>query len=807
MNPPPVPPPPPQAQQQEDGQNDNDDQIFQERIGTLLMAIEELRQQIRGATTATKAATAAQILQWRHGMEGIMHQIHHQLGQATTELQSDLITNCEQRASQVALLALQSSTSRIEIDPLEADPELERQCQGAIARLAELNLSLIRCSSSRREGGGNQQDTTDEIVDLYVQYQRDVIRQRSKPSIARLVNYRNHDRKEEDEEERQKSQHSFVVTTILGQASALIHPLMMWKSNLPPEFSDLHELCTKSVSVLDEQAQTLSQRVITWCIEDLKVDDWIAASSDNKNEDATLLGQLDGVVEEVAFMCQVLDRYISLMNGFGSHDTTTPVIQQLHPELTWKYASLERYLTTKQWKSALALANPVQIVMGTQIQVPSVVEDAQYLSTRSLKRAASTLNAKAIGTVAHSIATDIWSTDNDILEGVHQALLDQKGCWKDQQAEVNKRSAGASNGVTSPKNPSSSTFASALMDALDDDLTTSKSVATVATTGTLSKPKQQNAPGSAGILGSLSSLTGGGGGSDIFLRIRLDTYFCALNGIYSASAACTSLVNFLDSLHDNEDRDQSPSTEAITDDAVQPPSSPSSFTDAMTQLAREELFRYSNDYGRLLEVQVARVVEEFCGTPLDPSAYKSPRFLPIIKYYLEREEYQLANSKELQSREDDIRLHQQWIQPLSESIFLSELVGNCEVNVVNVIHERLASVFVELVLNGVVAKKFTDWGSLLLSKQIRLVQQHLAQHLMTSSGELPATMPSQPWEKLSQVLTVLQLEKPSDWSMYYQSTSILSIEELEQFLKLRVDFSSEAVAAVITSICKADEGS
>ena len=37
----------------------------------------------------------------------------------------------------------------------------------------------------------------------------------------------------------------------------------------------------------------------------------------------------------------------------------------------------------------------VEIVMGTKIKVPSVVEDAQYLSTRGLKRAASTRSTTA----------------------------------------------------------------------------------------------------------------------------------------------------------------------------------------------------------------------------------------------------------------------------------------------------------------------------------------------------------------------------------------------------------------------------
>jgi hypothetical protein len=741
---------------------DQQQDLFQEGIANLLMATEELRQQL---VRQTPASSATQILQWRHALEGILHGLS-QL-QPTNDLESDLRKNCKQRAAQVALQALRSAKTKPEIDSLEAQPELERDCQGAVARMAELSLML--CQQQQ------QQQQKDEIVDLYVQYQRDVIRQRAKPAIARLVAYRNNNLQEEDEEERQKAQHSHVVTTILGQASALIHPLILWKSHLPPsgsgELTHLHDLCDKSISILDEQAQALTQRVTTWCLEDLKVDDWIGKSANEESCQNVALGELDAVVEEVAFICQVLDRYLALMKDCSNTQTT---LKQLHPEWTWKYASLERYLTTQQWQSALALANPVQIVMGTPIQVPSVVEDAQYLSTRGLQRAASTRSAQAIGTVAHSIASDVWSTD--MTGGVHQALLDQKGCWEEPEAPKKKDT-----GANSPTKPSSSAFAAALMDALDDDLATKKGSAS-SSSSMKNNNKPPSAPSSSGILGSLSSL--GGGGGDKLLRIRLDTHLCALNGIYSASAACTSLVKFLDSLHEDK----------ADDEQHQSP------IDNMTQLAREELFRYANDYTKLLHAQVGRAVTEFCGTPHDAAVYKGPCCLPILKYYLEREEYQLSNAKELQAQEDDARLHQQWIQPLQESKLLSQL-NKSEPNVMQVIHEALAGVLVELILNGILSskKRFTDWGSLLLSKQVRLVQQHVSQLFLTS--ELPPTTPRE-WEKLSQAVTVLQLEKPSDWSLFYQATSVLSVEELERILKLRVDFSSDAVAAVVTSVRK-----
>lgn len=51
------------------------------------------------------------------------------------------------------------------------------------------------------------------------------------------------------------------------------------------------------------------------------------------------------------------------------------------------------------------------------------------------------------------------------------------------------------------------------------------------------------------------------------------------------------------------------------------------------------------------------------------------------------------------------------------------------------------------------------------------------------------------WERLSQVVTVLQLERPSDWSIY-QATSVLTIDELRRTMNLRMEFSTDAVNAV-----------
>eukprot|EP00980_Cylindrotheca_fusiformis_P004382 scaffold925_cov129-Cylindrotheca_fusiformis.AAC.35 len=715
---------------------------FQDGVAATLMASEELRQKLTTGSLRSEAC-----LTIREGMEDVMELLFSLTPR--DDIERDLRQHCHQKAADVALQVLNCVITKEEKDPEESNVELERDCQGAIARIAELNLVLHQ----------DKEATVTNIIDTYAKYQRKVLRLRSKPCIARLVAYRQRETpivgEEEDDEENSKSQHSHVITTILGQASSLIHPLIMWKSNLPDDLKNLNKLCSEAIHRLDQQAQDLTKTVAEWCFEDRKIDEWMAKSANEtpcQNDTAVL----DALVDELSFSCQVFDRYISLLDEHSQEKT----IRDLHPEWTWKYAALERYLTTQQTSSALKLAKPVQIVLGTQIQVPSVVEDAQYLSTRALERAASTRSTQAIGTVAHSIANDVWSTDLD--GGVHQALVEQRGCWEEPKSlEPPAKDA----------KPSSNSFAQALMGALDEDLSTD---------GTASRANQQVSPPptSGSFLGSLSSL----GSGNKFQQIRLDTHICALNGLHSASTACSSLVEFLDSLLP---------TEEIEHDEKQAVS--------MIHLAREELFRFSRNYQSLMRDQVSRVVREFCGSVADAPVYKGSLCLPVLRYYLEREDYELPNASELQKAEDDARLHRLVLVPLEESRLLQQF-EKCDADVLKVICEELTTglvdLFLECIHSNAIPKRVTDWGSLLLSKQVRLLQNYLTTLMEKASDHPIPTLPQ--WERLSQAVTILQLEKPSDWS-YYQSTSVLSPEQVEQTMRLRVDFSKEAVAAVVAA--------
>jgi hypothetical protein len=171
-------------------------------------------------------------------------------------------------------------------------------------------------------------------------------------------------------------------------------------------------------------------------------------------------------------------------------------------------------------------------------------------------------------------------------------------------------------------------------------------------------------------------------------------------------------------------------------------------------------------------------------------------------------EYYELDSPGFNKAEADIRLESELLGPLHESKFLQQLGNKCDAEFLFSIREELTVQFANLVLDCLLhsdlPKRFTDWGSLLLSKQVRLLQTFLAKLLENASCQngTPArshsTVAFQTWERLSQVATVLQLERPSYWTLY-QPTSVLSPDDLRSVMQLRIDFVSDAIHNVVSN--------
>ena len=921
---------------------------FSDVMAQLLMEIEELRRSTerqrdnKNNSTTPPWEAIEDIHQYYADLESLLPSLD-QLSRWTADradprsVEADLFRHC-----QVKVISAAHSTLQVMMqypEPSEMDlsehsgthhgceiavEDLLQGYQGAVAQTVELNLRLLlnnppdTTTPSANAAGGETLPTVDDIVKSYVSFQRQTLRARVKPTIAHLV----HERKrgfstqpvgiagtsnnavevkvyaDDDEEDdapqspmgrptiQYEKHHANALAVILGQAVALINPLLAWKVNLPSlegaeeeeEKARSHQhpdriafilsrMCTNSIQVLDEQAQQLTKTVSDWFWDDRPADHFMeqsaaatAAAEDHASSASSLLfsGQnsttnattttdlasLDGLVEEMALTCLLLAQYESRVHSIATepvtnpNTTTTTISKELLPEWSWKYAALERYLAVQQWQTALDVAQPVQIVMDTQIFVPSVVEDAQYLSTRALERAASTQALAAMGTVAHAIAHDVWSTDTIVGGiGVHQTLSEERGCWI--EPEPSEEETEASNKKKNKKAQQSS-FASALLDAFDEDLGRDSpggpksSSSNNSTHGSSIIPlRGKNSSGKPASGNFLAALTLSGAGEENMRLLQMHAKFCALNGIHAASGACRSLVEYLDGLippppaavsaeggdypshNDNVDNDVASSPPSLSAEDAK--------ATAMIQLAREELFRFANTYEGTLKQKVSKMVSEY-GRLLsanDDDDEDAGRLfmggnglcLDHVGTFIAHESYNIdANALQKLERED--RLEMELMGPLQSYIFLQQISPRCEFHVLLCLAEELVLSFVQVILRVLwrTQKPFTDWGSLLFSKQVRLIQTYVQDCVTPNDSDAGRFAASSglvgKWERLTQVWAILQMEQPSEWLMYHDTSntnnnsSVLTPEEVAQTMSLRVDFSPDAIAAVVNQTAK-----
>jgi hypothetical protein len=103
-------------------------------------------------------------------------------------------------------------------------------------------------------------------------------------------------------------------------------------------------------------------------------------------------------------------------------------------------------------------------------------------------------------------------------------------------------------------------------------------------------------------------------------------------------------------------------------------------------------------------------------------------------------------------------------------------------------------------------KLFTEWGSIILSRQVRLLENfctamiHHESSLSSEAGAKAGFDILHEFRRLHATVAILQLEKPSDWASFSYSVGTpenpdsLSRDEVRQVMQLRVDFSVDAIA-------------
>jgi len=798
--------------------------------------------------------------------------------------------------------------------------------QTAIARMLELTIQLALeskfddkdntiLSSTKTNGSGSHNNSNRNglpsmigtILEQYTAYQRQVLRLRSKPSIAHVAKIRkaagssnisvaelitmyqkdqeseNHDGdqqaplttmaasngEDEDEDEQKRfltQPHAHAICQILGEASSLIHPLVQWHdgmiessnthSSLERQVQDaLLQVCHDAIEILNQEAQTLAITVGNWFLVDYSSSSPACEFSPFPNVTTS-----NKAVDEMGFICQVISRYCSfqsnilLLSSLSSSDKQSIATQQQKQTLllslvgtgelgqhlqeqSLNYSTTETKLVDTNLKRALRLAKPVEIVIGSNLFVPSIVEDAYFISTRAMERASETMCDKAFWIVVHFIG-ELWSTsshegdtnlnnDNTVACNIYDALIKQIGCVVEGSVGSSNKEEMKGHGTSTSKPKSgASLFANALLNVLDKD----SSKKTTIEQGAIKK-----APLSGSTFQNIDCR-----------QVQIDTLFCTLNGIHAASSACVGLSELLASLRYDNEQEQEGSTHESEEAKIQQQSNTEckrSNQDAtsMVQFVEEQLMSHSLSYTTLLREQIINTISKQCGTVLDTqvpptfiASLPSAPSLHRLYYYLSETQYHL-DALAFQRAEIDER-DMEMMVPLRECPFVAQVCSlKCEEGVTVCIAQNLSAQVVSLILGTLLDQKkmFTDWGSLLLAKQIRMLENFFCGIILrkqdsdvdkmhnndagptneggtfTDDGTLNSVGATggntgeilHQFQKLSQAITVLQLEKPSDWAAFAYEVgdsqeNNLTKHEIKKLMSLRVDFSEEAVAAV-----------
>jgi len=247
--------------------------------------------------------------------------------------------------------------------------------------------------------------------------------------------------------------------------------------------------------------------------------------------------------------------------------------------------------------------------------------------------------------------------------------------------------------------------------------------------------------------------------------------------------------------------------------------------------------------------------------PFTTNVTTNALLIPAIQQALHQQPYNITSSADFDRMESEDVLDPAFRQPFRTNPLLTSLGNNQTHNhntrhcgaeptvlseIVRVLTRNLVNVFLTLLLSpstegdtnpspSPCTPTFTDWGSLLLSKQVRILESELCRlivpsltnttqngsngdaHKPSSSVTVTSvTMITQQFQKLNQAVTILQLERPIDWlAMRYSDNSTsshgygngngpdaddgshrLTKEEIRWLMGRRVDFSPDAIAKV-----------
>jgi hypothetical protein len=250
----------------------------------------------------------------------------------------------------------------------------------------------------------------------------------------------------------------------------------------------------------------------------------------------------------------------------------------------------------------------------------------------------------------------------------------------------------------------------------------------------------------------------------------LDEHFCYWNGLHAASAAVRSFADALDDDEPDHHHHHHHGGPIATSAAAPKPST-------MLAIVREDLKRFAQTYESTLALHLAAVIDT-----LDVWA--------DLRRFFQHETFHLSSPAAMAAAEVEERLEAGIAAPVRASRFMQQIPLQAEALVRPIVWNKVARHAADLLLNLLCETKpaFSEWGALLLAKQVRVLQSSIPTRDVTATS----------WGGLTEAVALLQLEQPSDWAIYrVDFLQRLRLDQVATILSLRVDFSKEAVANVV----------
>jgi len=459
------------------------------------------------------------------------------------------------------------------------------------------------------------------------------------------------------------------------------------------------------------------------------------------------------------------------------------------------------------------------------------------------------------------------------------------GAFFDVIAPIEKPVVAVSPFVVAPSLLSKSTIVGAAVDVANGSSNSGGS------SGGIEINQHYSSPPLSGNGSSSGRSSNGSGANDDDLGSDL----CILNGLRAASTSCIDLAIMMETFHDEESFPPSSSTTTTTtreDDQKE------DYCSHHLINSTNIMNNHAQSYKRALRHRASIIVAERCGDENGRDIKYHRRsnhrimMIPLLTHVRqfvasERYDERDGNSDTFVHAESDRRLELDWLLPMKKCPLIQAILSRSDVGndggggsvekwkggggssgtnsvdtrmatdgvcrglvdgeVAAVIVEELSHRISEAVIDTILIerKPFTEWGSLLFSKQVRMVENFLCDIIIATLGTGAITTVVagngsedivsggarndvttgntsgvlQRFQRLSRAVAVLQLGRPSDLSVFSYNfgndgdwnnndcgrhNAGLNSEEIRRIMLLRVDFSEDAVASVCGTLANKD---